>query len=378
MPPHDPEEFEPDWSMHPGAVLRQVMEHRGIRQSELAERTGLTAKHVNQIVTEGIGISGDVALLLERALGFNAQFWTRADADHQAYVSTQKAKDKLTDYSAWAASFDAGTLRRHGITRTGDSQSAKAEKILRFFGVASPEAFEQTWQRPRVSFRRSQAFTVAEQNTALWLRLVDRSAEQVTVPRLQPTALRKVVRTIVALTNLTVPDGFIAARAALAEAGVVLTFVREVPGTRVLGATWWLGPDRPVIGLTERLRKPDIFWFNLLHEIGHVVLHPRRTTFLDLDEENAVKGPAELEADTFAEQALWADDARAHIARITTREQLLLMAATLGVGVTMVAGQHGHATGLWHVGGTLRGKITDADVEVLEKMCPAGPAERPG
>src|SRR5580658_3277520 len=111
MPPHDPDEFVPDWSMHPGFVLRQVMEHRGIRQAELAERTGLTAKHVNQIVTEGIGISGDVALLLERALGGSARFWTRADADYQAYASTQKAKDKLAEYSAWASCFDAGTLR---------------------------------------------------------------------------------------------------------------------------------------------------------------------------------------------------------------------------------------------------------------------------
>ena len=85
--------------------------------------------------------------------------------------------------------------------------------------------------------------------------------------------------------------GFAVAREALAEAGVVLTFVRQVPGTRVCGATWWLGSERPVIGLTERHRKPDTFWFNLLHEIGHILLHPRRTTFLDLDVKNRPAAP---------------------------------------------------------------------------------------
>jgi HTH-type transcriptional regulator/antitoxin HigA len=368
-PPHQPEELRPDWSIHPGVILRQLLDHRGIRQSELAERTGLTAKHINQIVTENIGISADVALLLERALGSpDAPFWIRAEADYQAYLSKQKAEVQLQAYAPWASKFDNATLHRYRITSPGDDPADMAEKILRFFGVASPEAFEQTWLRPRVSFRRSQAFTVAEQNTALWLRLVERNAEHATVPPLRPGALRKTARTIPAMTNLTIPDGFTAARAALAEAGVVLTFVREVPGTRVWGATWWLGAEQPVIGLTARGRKPDCFWFNLLHEVGHILLHPRRETFLDLDIDKIVTDPAEDQASDFAERTLLPDDVRVQIARVTTREQLLLLAARLGIGVTIIAGHHGHATGKWHIGGTLRGKISDTDIDMLEEI----------
>ena len=368
MPPRGSQELVPDWSIHPGTILRQVLEQRGIRQAELAARTGLTAKHINQIVTEGIGISGDVALLLERALDIDARFWTRADADHQAYSSKQKAKAQVQEYYAWASKFDGPTLRRHHITGPGDDPATIVEKILRFFGVASPQAFEQTWLRPRVSFRRSQAFTVAEQNTALWLRLVERSAEDVAVPHLRPGLLRKTARTIPAMTNLTITDGFTAARAALAEAGVILTFVREIPETRVCGATWWLGAHQPVIALTARGRKPDSFWFNLLHETGHILLHPRRTTFLDLDMDKKMSDPAEQQADTFAQDTLLPAAARAQIAQATTREQLLLLAARLGVGVTIIAGHHGYATSRWNIGGTLRGKITDNDIDLLERI----------
>jgi HTH-type transcriptional regulator/antitoxin HigA len=367
----EPEELVPDWSLHPGVVLRHVLEERGIRQSELAERTGLTAKHINQLVNQDIGISGDVALLLERALpGFDARFWTRTDAYHQAYLSKEKARGKLPELTAWADGFDPATLRHHGITSPHDNQATTVEKILQFFGVATPEAFEQTWMQPRVSFRRSQAFTVAEQNSALWLRLLERSAEQITVAPFRAGALRKAARIIPPMTNLTIPDGFTAARAALAQAGVVLTFIRQVPGTRICGATWWLAADRPVIGLTERHRKPDIFWFNLLHEIGHIALHPRRTTFLDLDLDKSIGDTAEQQADAFAESTLLPGDARTRIARATSREELLLLAATLGIGVTIVAGQHGHATGQWNIGGTLRGKITDADIGMLEALSP--------
>lgn len=375
MPEQGPSEFTPDWSVHPGIVLREVLEARGIRQSELAERTGLTPKHVNQIVTGNIGISGDVAVLLERALSISAQFWTRADADYQAWASKEKARATVREYWQWARGFNAAALCRYGITGSGDDRAAKVEKILRFFGVASPAAFDQTWLRPRVSFRRSQAFAVDQQDTALWLCLVERSAEGVAVAPLRAAALRKAARTIPAMTNLTVTDGFTAARVALAEAGVVLTFVREVPGTRVWGATWWLSADQPVIALTARGRKPDTFWFNLLHEIGHVLLHPRRTTFLDLETSKTDSPGPEQEASEFAETTLLPASARSLIARATTREDLLLLAARLGIGISIVAGQHGYLTDQWSVGASLRGTITDGDIDLLEEISSAGPRD---
>jgi HTH-type transcriptional regulator/antitoxin HigA len=368
-------EFQPDWSVHPGAFLRKFLERHEIRQSELAERTGLTAKHINQVVSENIGISGDVAILLERVLGIDAQFWVRADADYQAYVSNLKAREQVGEYVDWAKRFDLLTLERYGIVSSLDSTATRAEKILKFFGVASPDAFEQTWLRPRVSFRRSQSFTVHEPNTALWLRLVERSAQELQVPPLKLSVLRKVARDIPGMTSLpSITDGFTAARAALVDAGVVLTFVRQVPGTRVGGATWWLSAERPVIGLTERNRKADIFWFNLLHEIGHILLHPRRTTFLDLVSGKSLDAPdeqksdqlAEQQADEFAEQTLLSDVARAEIAKATTREQLLILAARLGVSASIIAGQHGHLTDKWYVGGKLRETLTDADIDILE------------
>jgi len=167
-----------------------------------------------------------------------------------------------------------------------------------------------------------------------------------------------------------------AAKAALAEAGVALTFVRQVPGTRVGGATWWLSAEQPVIGLTERKRKADIFWFNLLHEIGHVLLHSKRMTFIDLEsDKSAANREAEREADKFAEQTLLSNADRAEIAKAATREQLLRFSARLGVSAAIIAGQHGHMTGKWHVGGKLRDTISDDDIEALELI--SDPARNP-
>ena len=361
-------EFKPDWGLHPGAVLSTVLDTRGMRQVELAERTGLSPKHVNQIVKQVIGISPDVSILLERALDVPADFWMRVDTDYQAFESRQRAEAALGDYSTWASKFHTGTLLRHDIIEPADTGVTRAEKLLKLFQVATPNAFTQTWLRPSVSFRRSQAFTVHEPNTALWLCLLERSARDLPVEPFNARKLRAVARSIPTMTTMTVPNGFVAARAALAEAGVALTFIREIPETRVCAATWWINGERPAIGITERHRRSDIFWFNLVHEIGHIARHPRRTSFLDLDIRRDAADPAEEEADSFAVDTLFPGKSSDLIAQARSQRELIIIAARLGIGVSVVAGRYGKLTEEWKLVSRLREQITDDDIATLEAI----------
>jgi HTH-type transcriptional regulator/antitoxin HigA len=368
-----PNELRPDWAVHPGTLLGRYLETQGIRQSELAERTGLTTKHVNQIVKRSVGISPDVAVVLETALGTPHRFWARVGADWEMYNSEQRAATTLEEAVSWASAFDVSTLLRHGIYTARDTTVERAKKVLRFFGVASPDAFDATWIRPRVSFKRSQAYTVHSQNTALWLRLVERCAEQLEVDvEYKPAKLRKAAAKIPAFTTMPFVTGFEAAQAALAEVGVALVFVRQVTETRVCAATWWVG-DTPVVGVTERLRRPDIFWFSVLHEIGHLLLHSRRRTYLDLEDE--IEDSAEDEANEYAESVLFPRSAKIQIAAATSKRELMFLAAEYNLGVAIVAGQHGHLTGNWRTGGSLRAPFADEEIEQLERLCEAPESE---
>ncbi|GAA0950554.1 ImmA/IrrE family metallo-endopeptidase [Kribbella koreensis] len=368
-PNEHPHALRPDWAVHPGAILARYLEANNIRQSELAVRTGLTTKHVNQIVKQAVTISPDVAVVLETALGTPPRFWARAGADWDIYVSEKRSAVSLKEATTWASSFDTQTLIRHGIVTTNDSAMDRARKILGLFGVASPEAFDATWMHPRVSFKRSQAYTVNSQNTALWLRLVERCAEQIRPDtEYKPAKLRRAAAKIPAFTTMPFTTGFEAAQAALADAGVALVFVRQVPETRVCAATWWVG-ETPVVGVTERHRKPDIFWFSVLHEIGHLLLHPKRTTYLDL--EDGADDNAETEANEYAGKVLFPRAAKMQIAAAKSRQELIFLAAEYNLGVAIVAGQHGHLTNDWRTGGSLRQSFSDGDIEKLEKLCRA-------
>ncbi|MDE0775445.1 MAG: HigA family addiction module antitoxin [Nocardioides sp.] len=367
-----PGELHTDWGVHPGIFLNRYMQEHGIRQTELAERTGLTSKHVNQIVKQAVGITPDVAVLLETALGTPHRFWSQVGADWDMHLSEQRSAKALQEAVVWVGAFDATTLLRNAVITSTDTMAERARKVLQFFRVATPAAFDATWVQPRTSFKRSQKYTVNGQNTALWLRLVERAAEDLDVPAEYSAAnLRKAAAKVPAFTTMPFVTGFEAAQAALAEAGVTLVFVRQVPETRVHGATWWVD-GKPVIGITERQRRPDIFWFSVLHEIGHILRHPKRQTFLDLDREKSeAESEQEREANDYAADVLFPKGAKVRIAGAKTKQELMFLAADLNLGVAVVAGQHGHLTGDWRTGGSLRSSLTEEDLVKLEALSAA-------
>lgn len=358
----------PDWTVDPGTVLSRVLEARGLRQSDLAERTGLSAKHINQVIKNKVPISGDVAMAFELALGTPATFWLRVMAEYEAHESAHRANQYLSTFADWAKSFDRAALLTNRIIEPHNSVEEIAEKLLRFFGVASPSAYVDTYVRPRVSFRRAQQFAVAEPNTALWLRLVELKAQPDKAKDLNLPALRRAASLLPRMSALPIVDGYTAARTSLAEAGVSLVFVPEIAGTRICAATWWFGSDKPVIGLTGRHKGVDTLWFNLMHEIGHILLHPRRSSYLDLDDDMKASDGAEQEANKFAQTALVPDEQLSRLMSATTPQDLALLASELKVGLPVIAGQyafHAQNASAYKTVGKIRSKITDTELAEL-------------
>src|SRR5439155_9272130 len=62
-------------SVHPGRVLLDELEERGISQSALAEHIGVLPRTINEICRAKRGISAEMAVKLSMALGASPQFW---------------------------------------------------------------------------------------------------------------------------------------------------------------------------------------------------------------------------------------------------------------------------------------------------------------
>jgi len=51
-------EFNPDYAIHPGAILEETLEARGLTKRDTASRCGISAKHLNQILHGKASVTG--------------------------------------------------------------------------------------------------------------------------------------------------------------------------------------------------------------------------------------------------------------------------------------------------------------------------------
>lgn len=145
------------------------------------------------------------------------------------------------------------------------------------------------------------------------------------------------------LVRLTVhDDGPKRAIRMLAEHGIIVIVEAQIPGLAIDGAAF-LEQGTPVIGLTIRKDTLDNFWFTLLHELAHVILHYRTglsTGFYDQDE--AVSSDEqEAEADKFAGNLLIPGERWARsTARIANSPEVIeKFAKDLGIHSAIVFGR---------------------------------------
>ena len=115
--------------------------------------------------------------------------------------------------------------------------------------------------------------------------------------------LRKKAEEISTLTNLDATEFSQRIQQLCAEAGVKVVYSPYFPKTYVNGAVRWFG-NSPLLQLNLKGRFADIFWFTLMHELGHLLLHGKKGNFVEFDTGNRVVDELEQEADEFAQDSL--------------------------------------------------------------------------
>lgn len=353
-----------DWAPHPGRMLQRELDARGISQAELAARAGLSTKHVNLVVKGNASLSSDVAVTLEQILGTPAEFWLSLEAAYQAQEIRAQRRESLASYSEWASRFPRDLLVARRVISAREAATEIVAKLLRLFRVASPSAFEKTWLEPQASYKRSQLHQIDPYLTALWLRLAEIEADDLltNAATYDPDALREVAAKLPPLTTMEIADGFREAQRLLLGAGVALVFVPEISSTRICGVSRWVG-GHPIIAVTSRYKTFDSFWFTLLHEIAHILMHPRRSTYIDFTGKAQDNTDArESDANSFAEETLIPLAIRSRVIAATTPEEIVDIANHLGISAGVVAGQRAFLTNDW--GGAIAKLRSRGDLEI--------------
>ena len=286
----------------PGETLQEVLELRGMSQAELAERTGRPKKTINEIIKGKAAITPETALQLELVLGIPAAFWNTREQHYREALAREKGRQQLESVGDWLREVPYRAMVSRGWIPERRDKGEQIEEVLRFFGVATPESWDDVWKGAQAAFRHSKTFKSEPGAMAAWLRQGELAARRIECPEYDAARFKEVLRFIRAMTH-DLPRAFPSiVIKECGKAGVRVVFLPELPGTRVSGATRWLNQTSPLIQLSVRYRTDDHLWFTFFHEAGHILLHGKRDAFIEGDEQE--QNEKELEADSFAHEWL--------------------------------------------------------------------------
>lgn len=333
--------YQPDYAVPPGYTLRETLEALAMSQAELARRTRLSTKHINQIILGSAPVSAETALALERVLQVPARFWNALEANYQARVTREDDEVQSTDDSTWVSRFPIKELARRGFISSGSDQRSLREQLLTFFGVASRRAWEDLWTSPDASFLRSEAFRADEFATACWLRIGEIEAAKIPNKPFQRQMFRGVLDSIRKQMVRGLEQTSATVVTECASAGVAVVFVAEVTGARASGAARWLSPTKALIQLSLRHKWEDHAWFSFFHEAGHILYHAKKSAFVER-KPGAGSGHLEDEANRFASTILIPLKRDAELSSLRTLPQIRTFALELGLPTSVVIGRLQH------------------------------------
>lgn len=286
----------------PGDIVLEYLESMSWTQKDLARRAGITPKSISELCNGKARITPSTALAFEKALGRPAHFWLNLQTRYEEALARQEEREKSKEWLDWARKFPLAEMKKRGWIPKG--RGAHAADLLKYLGVSSPDSWDDVWKAHHVAYRQTRLSEPNDYAISAWLRAVELRAEEIDVQYFDENALLVVLNDIKACTRMDIVEALNRVEGILSQCGVALVFVPALPNTGVSGCTRWVSKNKAIVALTLRYKWDDQIWFTLFHELGHVLLHRKKHSFiLDNPEDQLTDSVVDPEMQAVEEEA---------------------------------------------------------------------------
>jgi len=294
-------QYFPQSVSHPGETLEEKLQEMGMGPKEFGIRTGKPEKTIFAIINGESNITADMAVLFESVTKIPAHFWLNSQRHYDEFVARQKRNEMITLAVVWAKQFPLTDMIKKNWLPICKSVEEKTMALLSFFGISTPEAWENYYinQELKVAFSISLAHTKEPYAISAWLRKGEMQAAELPTNAYSDNGFKDLLPELKTLMANQPNDFLIQLQSICLKAGVKVVYTPCLPKAPINGATRWIN-DTPVIQLSGRYKRNDNFWFAFFHEAGHILLHGKKDIFLENIEYADKKDEKEQQADNFA------------------------------------------------------------------------------
>jgi HTH-type transcriptional regulator/antitoxin HigA len=294
---------------HPGETLAEKLEEMEIGPKEFALRTGKPEKTIIAVLNGTSAITADMAVQFENATKIPANYWMNHQQGFDEFMAREKRKPVIQEALVWAIQFPLAEMIKKGWLPLAKSIEEKTMQMLAFFGFADHNAWEEYYfkQQLKVAFRISLAHTKEPYAISAWLRKGELQAAELNAGDYDEKRFKEVLPEIKNIMSKHPKNFFELLQDLCLQAGVKVVHTPCINKAPINGSTRWI-KDTPLIQLTGRYKRNDIFWFTFFHEAGHILLHGKKDIFLENIEYSEKDLLKEKEANDFAGKWTFAEE----------------------------------------------------------------------
>ena len=302
----------PARAIHPGEILREELQERGIKQKDFAQSIGVQPTHLNEFIKGKRNLNEDLAMKLETQLGIPYKTWMNL---HNGYMYECKVLDEKRTEEQYALQFEDACTNIFNIQalykRLGLMMLSCSERVKRLKELFSFDLLSSNELRMQVTgmYKHSEKVQMDEKNMLTWLIL-----NKLEISRIQPLDnyqkenAMKAAEDIARMANeriLTTES----IKECLNRYGISYINVEKLDQTPIDAYSTFSG-DMPVITVTYRYNDMDKLAFDILHELCHIDRHfsEGNKAFISIEGIEYSNDPREKEANEFARQMLIPDE----------------------------------------------------------------------
>ncbi len=295
-------EFEKISAFHPGYYISDLIHDLEMTQEEFAKRLNITPKNLSDLINGKASISESIAKNLSLMLGTSVAVWLDLQKKYDQKVIEIKKLQAQRDEEVDLALIDYSYFVRLGVVDALKNKAEQISALFKYFAISSFSVFK----KPDFLVQFRQTHCIDDKvilNSNAWVQTVINLGKQIETQPYSEKRLKEYLPKIREMT-LQAPSAFLPQLSQiLAECGVAFVLIPSLKNSGVYGATKWINKDKVILGITDRGKKADIFWFSLLHELGHVFQKKITKTLVNFEANGFVEDD-EKEADQFAKDLL--------------------------------------------------------------------------
>lgn len=293
--------YYPESITHPKEILIEALEENNIGAKEFAVKTGKPEKTITAVLKGDSSITPDMAVLFEQVLKIPVHFWLEIQKNYDEYKARISYQTNIKNAIDWASAFPYAKMANFEWVPKTRIVEEKVINLFNFFNVASQKGFEDYYynQRTKVAFRISLKDQENAPVIASWLRQGEIQASKIQTNEYSKTKLKKILPDIKKIMAKQPENYFKKLQDLCLLAGIKIVHTPCLPKASIHGSTRWIN-NSPLIQLSGRYKRNDIFWFTFFHEVGHILLHGKKYISIENINIEGENQEYETEADLFA------------------------------------------------------------------------------